>query len=91
MKFLDFRLQVGGLEEKETEHDRYNKELDTIVKHYDEMSEVGKKLLMWRRDFTASILIIFHDVPHQLPCRLLACIGKGCLLVDDCTVPCLTD
>ncbi|CAG8733139.1 10425_t:CDS:2 [Rhizophagus irregularis] len=43
------------------------------------------KLLKWRRDFTASILVIFHDVPHQLPCRLLACIGKGCLLLDDCT------
>jgi hypothetical protein len=78
--------EVDVTVKKETEHDRYSKELDAIGKHYAEMLEVGKKVLKWKRGFMATILILFHDVPHQLPCRLLACIGKGCLLVDDCTM-----
>ena len=38
-----FRLLEGDLGEKETEHNQYAGELNTVLKYYTESSEIGKR------------------------------------------------
>ncbi|CAB5104893.1 unnamed protein product [Rhizophagus irregularis] len=51
LKFLNFRLSAGDLEDKKTEYNRYNNELNTISKHYAEMSEMGQEIAKWKGAF----------------------------------------
>ncbi|GES72852.1 C2H2-type zinc finger transcription factor [Rhizophagus clarus] len=50
-KFLNFRLHAGDLEDSDTEHYRFQRELDTIKNFYTETSEIGQKVLKWQRYF----------------------------------------
>ncbi|CAG8667005.1 30592_t:CDS:2, partial [Gigaspora margarita] len=49
-KFLDFRHLEGELADPDTEHYRYQSELNTISKYYIEGSEVGQKVLKLKSD-----------------------------------------
>ncbi|CAG8573636.1 16273_t:CDS:2, partial [Acaulospora colombiana] len=46
---------MGDLEDPETEHSRYNRELNNIIMYYDKTTEIGKMALKWKEDFKASI------------------------------------
>ncbi|CAG8619334.1 9296_t:CDS:10 [Dentiscutata erythropus] len=82
-KFLSFRLHQNNLEESEVEHRRYKDELKSISNYYDEESEIGKKVLIWKQKFKASInLFVDLTLCHrQLPLLVAYWQGKGCLLV----------
>ncbi|CAG8736980.1 24318_t:CDS:2, partial [Gigaspora rosea] len=69
LKFLNFRLSAGDLGDKRTETNRYNNELNTISRHYAEVSEMGQEIVNWKIVFkndkrTKSIKQFwdFHDV-----------------------------
>ena len=49
-KFLNFRLNTGDLKDPDTEHYRYQSELNTLSKYYTKESEIGKKVLKLQRD-----------------------------------------
>ncbi|CAG8685051.1 5032_t:CDS:2, partial [Cetraspora pellucida] len=82
-KFLSFRLHQNNLEESEVEHRRYKDELKSISNYYDEESEIGKKVLIWKQKFKASInLFVDLTLCHrQLPLLVAYWQEKGCLLV----------
>ncbi|RIB00444.1 hypothetical protein C2G38_2234299 [Gigaspora rosea] len=84
-KFLSFRLRQNNLEESEVEHRRYKDELKSISNYYDEESEIGKKVLIWKQKFKASInLFVDLTLCHrQLPCWLLTGRGKVAYLLHD--------
>ncbi|CAG8461569.1 18029_t:CDS:10 [Acaulospora morrowiae] len=82
-KYLKFRLHEGNLEAEETEHLRYNSDLNIISKYYSESSEVGQKVLKWKQDFKMRGLC-----RHQLPCWFRTGIGKGFVLVGEHAINC---
>ncbi|RUS29384.1 hypothetical protein BC938DRAFT_480724, partial [Jimgerdemannia flammicorona] len=52
-KFLDFRFSEGDLKDEATEHYLYGGELKTLSKFYAEASEMGTKILQWKKDSKA--------------------------------------
>ena len=52
---------MDDLEDPETEHSRYSRELNTIIMYYDNTTEIGKVALniKWREDFKASVFMLF--------------------------------
>ncbi|CAG8805184.1 27500_t:CDS:2, partial [Racocetra persica] len=51
LKFLNFQFSASDLEDKKTEYNRYNNELNTISKHYAEMSKIEQKIAKWKGAF----------------------------------------
>jgi hypothetical protein len=92
-QFLNFRLNTGDLKDPDTEHYRYQSELNTLSKYYTKESEIGKKVLKLQRDF--KVIISFCLVAlawntrttlqveclHGLLCGWNARRGKGGMLV----------
>ncbi|CAG8604660.1 10813_t:CDS:2, partial [Paraglomus occultum] len=76
-KFLDFRLSSGDLEDMTVEYARYNKELITIAKYYAETSNVGQRILSWKKAFKASAQLCFISTTN-------VCCGN-----DHCANKCL--
>jgi hypothetical protein len=47
---------MGDLEDPDS---RYSHELNTIIMYYDSTTEIGKVALKWRKDFKASVFMLF--------------------------------
>ena|SRR2546421_11473217 len=75
--FLDFRHNMGDLEDPETEHRRYVLELNNIIAYYDETTEIGKKVQKWKEDFQVSCFTgeRLYYCSNKLPCELLTRTG----------------
>ena len=80
LNFLNFRLSAGDLGDKKTEYNRYNNELNTISKHYAEMSEMGQKIAKWKGAFKVDIFFFWITLrlPEYIdyPATLRACSGN---------------
>lgn len=75
---MNFRLSAGDLEDKKTEYNRYNNELNTISKHYAEMSEMGQEIAKWKGAFKVDVFFLDHFVVEYIdyPATLRACSGN---------------
>ncbi|CAG8661240.1 9180_t:CDS:2, partial [Paraglomus brasilianum] len=80
-KFLDFRLCVGDLNDEQTEHRRYKAELNTISQYYDESSDIGQKLMKWKKSFKEKQRTTCSVINYLVNLRLGN--GKNCVSVDE--------
>jgi len=86
IKYLEFRLPEGDINNLETEHHSYIMELNTIAKHCAESPEIVQKVLEWKKNFMESSILFIVLRLTVLHCSVTNYLVKRCLAVGKSAV-----